>query len=158
MAPTPADCGNFGFVTFSKNMDVGISRWDLGSAGCLQWSATSLTANGKYKKTNTKYAGNESKILSFAPDYWVLHPTTWLFTRLLGFAPDDWAFHPTTGLCTPLLGFSSDYWAFHPTTGLFTRILGFASDYCTLGGSWDLPGTASDQPNQHENDRNLEHR
>ena len=75
--------------------------------------------------------------------YWALHPTTGLCTRLLGL-------HPTTGLCTRLLGFAPDYRAFHPTNRLCTRLLGI------LGGSWDLPGRASDLPNQYQNDRNLE--
>ena len=68
------------------------------------------------------------KSLGFAPDYWALHPTTGLCTRLLGFAPDYWALHPTTGLCIRLLDFAPDYWALHPTTGLCTRRLGFAPD------------------------------
>ena len=58
---------------------------------CLM-AATGLTAKGKYRKIDTNYAGKKLKILGLAPDYWALHPTTGLFTRLLGFAPEKWAF------------------------------------------------------------------
>ena len=61
--------------------------------------ATGLTANGKYRKIETNYAGKKFKMLGTGPDYWASHPTTGLLTRLLGFAPDYWALHPTTGLC-----------------------------------------------------------
>ena len=67
-----------------------------------------------------------------SPDYWALHPTTGLLTRLLGFALDYWALHPTTGLFTRRLSFSPEDWALHPTTGLCIRLLGFASDYWAL--------------------------
>ena len=63
-------------------------------------SAAGLTANGKYRKIDSNYAGKKIKILGLVPDYWALHPTTGLCTRLLGFSPDYWALHPTTGLCT----------------------------------------------------------
>ena len=54
------------------------------------------------KSTQITLAKNQdtglcTRLLGFAPDYWVftrllgLHPTT-------GLAPDDWAFHPTTAL------------------------------------------------------------
>ena len=86
----------------------------------VHMSATGLTANGKYRKIDTNYAGKKLKILGRGPDYWALHPTTGLFTRLFGFSPDDWAFHPTTGLFTRRLGFAPDDWALHPTTGLCT--------------------------------------
>ena len=64
------------------------------------------------------HAGKKvTRLLSFAPDDWVLHPTTGLCTRLLGFAArNDWALQ---------LGFAPDYWALHPSTGLCTRLLGF---------------------------------
>ena len=77
-------------------------------------SATGLTANGKYRKIDTNYAGKKIKILGTGPDYWALHPTTGLFTRLLGFAPDDWALHPKTGLFTRPPGFAPDDRAFIP--------------------------------------------
>ena len=57
-----------------------------------------------------------------SPDYWALHPTTGLCTRLLGFAPESWALHPTAGLLP-------DYWDLHPTTGLFIQLLGFEPEY-----------------------------
>ena len=66
--------------------------WFAQSLACWSYmSATGLTANGKYRKIDTNYAGKKSKYLA-------LHPTTGLCTRLLGFAPDYWALHPTTGL------------------------------------------------------------
>ena len=98
-------------------------------------------------------------MLGIGPDYWALHPTTGLCTRLLGLAPDSWALHsttrlssdhgalhPTTGLCTRLLGITSDCWA-------FTRLLGFRPNtrllvengaYTQIRGCWDLPKAASD--------------
>ena len=72
-----------------------------------------------------------TRLLGFAPDYWALHPTTGLCTRLLSFSPDYWALHPTTRLCTRPLSFSPDNWALHPTTWVFTRLLGFSPDYWT---------------------------
>ena len=60
-------------------------------------SVSGLTPNGKLWKIDANYAGNKINILAFAPDYWALHPTTGLCTRLLGFAPDYWALHTTTG-------------------------------------------------------------
>ena len=82
------------------------------------------------------------EILGFATDYWALHSTTGLFTRLLGFSPDYWAFHSTTGLFTRLLGFAPDYWALHSTTGLLTRLLG-----CFMG-----PGTVRNHLQTTEDD------
>ena len=83
-------------------------------------SATGLTANGKYSKIDTNYAGKKFKILGFAPDYW--------------------AFHPTTGLCTRLLGF-------HPNTQFLTQIpkSPHSTDQRTFGGHFPLnPGPLSD--------------
>ena len=39
-------------------------------------SATGLTANGKYRKIGTNYAGKKFNILGTGPDYWAFHPTT----------------------------------------------------------------------------------
>ena len=73
------------------------------------------------------YAGKQiTRVLSFAPDDWVFHPTTGLCTRLLGVALDCRALHPITGLCTQRLGFAPDYWALRPTTG---QLLGFEPEY-----------------------------
>ena len=42
-----------------------------------------------------QYRTHES-IQHASTDYWALHPTSGLWTRLLGFVPDYWALHPTT--------------------------------------------------------------
>ena len=101
----------------------------------------------KYAKwKHITLAKKVTRLLSFAPDDWVFHPTTGLCTRLLGFALDCWALHPMTGrctqrlgfaagLCTQLLGFAPNYWALHPTTEhppeywSFARILGLLPEY-----------------------------
>ena len=69
-------------------------------------SASGLTRNGRGCTMATNYASKKS------PDYWALHPTTGLFTRLLGFSPGDRALRPTIGLCIRRLGFAPDDWAF----------------------------------------------
>ena len=83
---------------------------------------------------DVNYAGKKiTRLLGFAPDYWVFHLNTGLCTqllgfapeywaiRLLGFAPEYWALHLTTGLCIRLLGFAPNYWALHPTIGLYSN-------------------------------------
>ena len=100
-------------------------------------SATGLTANGKWWKMDTNYAGKKiTRLLGFAPDDWAFHPTIGLFIRRLGFSTDDCALHPTTGV-------APDYWA-------FTRLLGFCPNtrllpdwwaFTQIQGSLDLPGT-----------------